>query len=210
MKRELNPSFYALSITLLISTIIFHSAEAFDDKLLGDSNQICAVDLRGLMVSLAGKKEKSARFKEEKFLKILEKPLRSEGTLRFQAPDYLEKITAKPEKERLVVKNELVTIFDQQDVSQTLSLDEYPPLKELLNGIRFILLGNLNALTKYYELDLKGNCNQWNLILVPISEPALNIIDRIVILGEKDNIKKITWVESNGDFTVMTIEKESS
>ena len=206
MKRELNPTFYALSITLLISTIIFHSAEAFDDKLLGESNQICAVDLRGLMISLADKKEKSAQFTEEKFLKILEKPL----TLHFQAPDYLEKITAKPEKERLVVKSELVTIFDQQDVSQTLSLDDYQPLKELLNGIRFILLGNLNALMKYYELDLKGNCNQWSLILVPISAPALDIIDRIIILGEKDNIEKITWVESNGDFTVMTIEKESS
>ena len=210
MKRELNPTFYALSITLLISTIIFHSAEAFDDKLLGESNQICAVDLRGLMISLADKKEKSAQFTEEKFLKILKKPLRSEGTLHFQAPDYLEKITAKPEKERLVVKSELVTIFDQQDVSQTLSLDEYPPLKVLLNGIRFILLGNLNALTKYYKLDLKGNCNQWNLILVPISAPALDIIDRIVILGEKDNIEKITWVDSNGDFTVMTLEKENS
>ena len=69
MKRELNPTFYALSITLLISTIIFHSAEAFDDKLLGESNQICAVDLRGLMISLADKKEKSAQFTEEKFLK---------------------------------------------------------------------------------------------------------------------------------------------
>ena len=210
MKRELNPTFYALSIALLIGTIFIHSAEAFDDSLLGKSNQTCSVDLRGLMVSLAGKKEKSARFKEEKFLKILEKPLRSEGTLHFQAPDYLEKITAKPKKERLVVKSELVTIFDQQDVSQTLSLDDYQPLKELLNGIRFILLGNLNALMKYYELDLKGNCNQWSLILVPISAPALDIIDRIIILGEKDNIEKITWVDSNGDFTVMTLEKENS
>ncbi|MBT4556095.1 MAG: outer membrane lipoprotein carrier protein LolA [Nitrospina sp.] len=210
MKRELNPTFYALSITLLIGTIIIHSVEAFDDKLLDQSNQICAVDLRRLMTSLAGKKEKSARFTEEKFLKNLEKPLRSEGTLHFQAPDYLEKITAKPEKERLVVKSELVTIFDQQDVSHTLSLDEYPPLKALLNSIRFVLSGNLNALTKNYELDLKGNCNQWNLILVPISVPALEIIDRIVILGENDNVAKITWVESNGDFTIMTIEKENS
>ena len=210
MKRELNPTFYALSITLLIGTIIIHSVEAFDDKLLDQSNQICAVDLRRLMTSLAGKKEKSAQFKEEKFLKNLEKPLRSEGTLHFQAPDYLEKITAKPEKERLVVKSELVTIFDQQDVSQTLSLDQYPPLKALLNSIRFVLSGNLNALTKNYELDLKGNRNQWNLILVPISVPALEIIDRIVILGEKDNVAKITWVESNGDFTIMTIENENS
>ena len=77
MKRELNPTFYALSITLLIGTIIIHSVEAFDDKLLDQSNQICAVDLRRLMTSLAGKKEKSARFTEEKFLKNLEKPLRS-------------------------------------------------------------------------------------------------------------------------------------
>ena len=162
------------------------------------------------MVSLAGKKERSAQFTEEKFLKILNKPLRSEGILRFRAPDYLEKITTKPKKERLVLKSEFVTISDQQDKFQTFSLDDYPPLKELLNGIRFILLGNLDALTEYYDLDLKGNCNQWSLILIPISASALEIMDRFIILGREENIQKITWVESNGDFTIMTIEKESS
>jgi len=210
MKKEMSSSFYALSITLLISTIFIYSAEAFDDNLLGRSNQTCTVDLPALMVSLAGKKEKSARFKEKKFLKILNKPLRSEGILRFRAPDYLEKITTKPEKERLVLKNEIATIFDQQDKPKTLFLDDYPPLKALLNSIRFILLGNLDALTEYYDLDLKGNCNQWSLILIPISASALEIMARIVILGGEDNIEKITWVESNGDFTVMAIEKESS
>ncbi|MBT5551224.1 MAG: outer membrane lipoprotein carrier protein LolA [Nitrospina sp.] len=210
MKKELNTSFYALRIVIFIGIFFFHSAEAFDDNLLGRSNQTCTLDLPELMVSLAGKKERSAQFKEEKFLKILNKPLRSEGILRFRAPDYLEKITTKPKKERLVLKSEFVTISDQQDKSQTFSLDDYPPLKELLNGIRFILLGNLDALTEYYDLDLKGNCNQWSLILIPISASALEIMDRFIILGREENIQKITWVESNGDFTIMTIEKESS
>lgn len=210
MKKELNTSFYVLRIALFIGIFFFHSAEAFGDNLLGRSNLTCTIDLPELMISFAGKKERSARFKEEKFLKILNKPLRSEGILRFRAPDYLEKITLKPKKERLVLNNEFVTISGQHNKPKTFSLDDYPPLRELLNGIRFILSGNLDALTKYYDLDLKGNCNQWSLILIPISASALEIMDRFVILGREENIQKITWVESNGDFTIMTIEKESS
>ena len=207
---ELKPMFYTLRIALIMGTILVHSVEAFDNEAQRNSNQECTVGLPELMLSLANKKEQLAHFKEDKFLNILEKPLRSEGTLSFMAPDYFEKITNKPEKERLVVKEGVVSIFDKHDKSQNILLEDYPPLKELLNGIRFTLLGNLSALMKNYELDLQGNCNQWSLVLVPISTPALNILDRIIILGKKDTIEKITWVESDGDFTVMTIDKEDS
>lgn len=210
MKIELRLMFYTLRIALLISPILIHSVEAFDNGVQRNSNQECTIGLPELMLSLANKKEQLTHFKEEKFLKILEKPLRSEGTLNFRAPDYLEKITNKPEKERLVVKEGEVSIFDKHDKPQTILLDDYPPLKELLNGIRFTLLGNLNGLMKNYELDFQGNCNQWNLVLVPISTSTLNILDRIIILGKKDTIEKITWVEADGDFTVMTIDKEDS
>ncbi len=209
MTIALNPFLNALGLLLLIGSLVMPSSEAFEKNSPKKSNHTCFVELPELMDSLTHKIEKSARFKEEKFLSILEQPLTSEGTLRFRAPDYLEKIITRPQKERLVVESGIIRIFDQHDKPRTLSLDDYPPLKELLNGIRFTLLGNLDALTEYYELDLQDNCHQWSLTLVPKSTSAMNIIDRIIFLGEKDKIEKITWVESNGDFTVMTIEKES-
>ena len=107
----------------------------------------------------------------------------------------------------MVVENDIVRIFDQHDESRTLFLDDYPPVKDLLNGIRFTLLGNLDALSQNYALDLSGDCQKWSLTLLPKSVSALSIIDRIIILGEKDTIGNITLVESNGDFTIMTIEK---
>lgn len=171
------------------------------------STESCVVELEELMASLARKKEETARFKEEKFLKVLSQPLKSEGTLYFRAPDYLEKITLKPQKERLVVEKNSVRFFDRQEELRSLSLDDYPPLRDLLNGIRFTLLGELAELKKYFELELRGDCRQWSLILVPKSESAMNIIERIIILGEQDTILKFTLVEANGDFSIMTVEK---
>lgn len=207
MKKILLFIQFTFGIILLMGTPLIPLAEAVEKNPQKKSDQICVVELGELMESLARKKQKSARFKEEKFLSFLEQPLKSEGTIRFRAPDYLEKNITKPQKERLVVESEIVKIFDRQDVSRTFSLNDFPPLKELLNGIRFTLLGNLESLAQYYELNLNGNCYQWNLTLVPKSTSTMDFIDRIIFLGKKDNIEKITWVESNGDFTVMTIEK---
>ena len=200
---------YMLGLVLLIGTLLSSPAGAIEKKTPENSDQNCVLELRELMLSFAQKKQKSARFKEEKFLSFLDQPLKSEGTLHFRPPDYLEKNITKPQKERLVVESDIVKIVDQQDVSRTFSLNDYPPLKELLNGIRFTLLGKIDSLAQYYELTLNGNCHQWTLILVPKSISAMDFIDRIIFLGEKDNIEKITWVETNGDFTVMTIEKGS-
>ena len=207
MKKELNRIHNVFGIVLLISTLLISPTEASEIKSPKNSDQNCVLELRELMLSFAQKKSKSARFKEEKFLSFLEQPLKSEGTLHFRAPDYLEKNITKPQKEQLVVENEIVKIVDQQGMSRTFSLDDYPPLKELLNGLRYTLLGKLESLEQYYELTLNGNCQQWNLILVPKSNSTMDFIERIIFLGEKDNIEKITWVETNGDFTVMTIEK---
>ncbi len=210
MKNTLNFSHNTLGLVLLIGILFISSTEASEIISPNESDPVCVAKLQELMVSLARKKEKTAFFKEEKFLSVLAEPLKAEGTLKFRAPDYLEKITTKPQKERLVVENDIVRIFDEQDESRTLFLDDYPPLKDLLNGIRFTLLGNLNALTNFYELNLSGDCQQWSLTLLPKSVSAMSIIDRIIILGKKDTIATITLVETNGDFTIMTIKQGPS
>ncbi len=210
MKNALNFSRHVLGLALLGGTLFIPFSEASEINSPKKPNPICTVELQEIMVSLAHKKEKTARFKEEKFLTVLEKPLQAEGTLHFRAPDYLEKITTEPRQERLVVEGDIASIFDEQGEPQTLSLKYYPPLKELLNGIRFTLLGNLDALTHDYELDFSGDCHQWSLTLLPKSVSALSIIERIIILGVKDHIENITLVESNGDFTIMKIEKGPS
>jgi outer membrane lipoprotein-sorting protein len=197
----------SLSLAVLSGTVFNSTTEASENFPKENLNETCVIELEELMATLALKKEDTARFKEQKFLKVLSKPLESEGTLYFRTPDYLEKRTLKPKKERLVVENNIVRFFDHQEEIRSLSLDAYPPLRDLLNGIRFTLLGEVAELKKYFELELRGNCGQWSLILVPKSESAMNILERIIILGEKDTIGKITLVEANGNFSIMTIEK---
>ena len=101
MKKPLHLSYNTLGLVLLIGILFISSTEASEIKSPNTSEPVCAVKLRELMISLARQKEKTARFKEEKFLRALEQPLKAEGTLRFRAPDYLEKKNHQTSKRTL-------------------------------------------------------------------------------------------------------------
>ena len=164
----------------------------------------CSLELTDLMTELSREGEKKVQFREEKFLSNLETPLKAEGILYFKAPDHLEKSIKKPQKEHLVVHQNRVSISDgDQQNTRTFSLDRHPPLKELINGIRYTLGGNLEALTAHYELTFKGNCHIWHLIMIPKIAAATEIVKRIDFFGSNNQISRMKWLEPNGDYTVL-------
>lgn len=168
------------------------------------TNSGCSLELTDLMTELSRERERKVQFREEKFLSNLETPLKAEGILYFKAPDHLEKIIKKPQKEHLVVHQNRVSISDEdQQNIRTFSLDRYPPLKELVNAIRYTLGGNLKALTTHYELTFKGSCNFWHLIMIPKFSAATEIVKRIDFFGTNNQISRMKWLEPNGDYTIL-------
>ena len=160
-----------------------------------------------LMESLSKVGEGTARFKEERHINFLSKPLTARGNLRFKSPDFLFKHTESPKDERLVVFADEVTITNLNDGFQrTFSLNDYPQLRGLLDAIRFTLAGNLVGLNKSYKADLLGAQDLWQLNLTPKPQPILKLIQYIKIFGRQNQISKIETEESNGDHTVMLIE----
>ncbi|MGV7220120.1 MAG: LolA-related protein [Nitrospinales bacterium] len=163
--------------------------------------------ISNLMASLSSVGKGTAIFKEERYISFLSEPLISKGNLRFQSPDYLFKHTESPKDERLVVFEDEVTITNlEKGLQQSFSLNDFPQLRGLLDGIRYTLAGNIEELNKSYKLTLQGSQADWQIYLSPKLKTMQELISNINILGKGQNIYKLEIFESNGDRTIMHIE----
>lgn len=166
-------------------------------------------DIAQLMTALAKVGGGTARFREERHISFLSEPLIAHGNLRFKSPDFLFKHTETPKDERLVVFGSEVTITNlQEGFQRTFSLEDYPQLRGLLDGIRYTLAGNLSGLSQSYETVLHGDRELWSLDLTPKLAPMLALVLSVKIFGRQNRIYKMEISESNGDLTVMFIEPQ--
>ena len=170
--------------------------------------QAAAADLRveELMRSLAQVRSRTASFVERKHVAILNAPLESSGTLVYTAPGRLEKHTAAPRAESLVLDGDRLTVEDRgRGQSRTLALPEQPVIQAFVEGVRSTLAGDLATLTRFYQVALDGNERRWRLTLKPREQPMQEFVSEVRISGSLDRIRTIEIVETGGDRSVMTI-----
>lgn len=159
------------------------------------------------MRDLAQVRSSTARFVERKELAILSVPLDSSGTLRYEAPDRLEKRTLKPREEVLLLDGERLT-FESRGQRRMFSLREQPLIGAFVEAIRSTLAGDLATIRRHYKVGFEGTRDRWRLTLVP-SEPAmLNVVTEITVSGGGTRIGTIEIFEENGDRSVMTIRED--
>ena len=159
-----------------------------------------------LMQRLAQIKSVRGEFVERKYLRILNAPIEFSGTLIYKAPGHLEKHTLLPKPQSLILVEDRLTIEDQtKKQRRTLKLQDYPVAWALVESIRSTLAGDLQALNRFYKVELEGSETEWRLLLKP-SEPAIqSMVNQIRISGAHHSIRVIEIVEAEGDRSVMTI-----
>jgi hypothetical protein len=161
-------------------------------------------DLDRIMSALAKRQHGHVTFVEEKYLAVLDKPVRSSGELFYDAPDRLEKRTLKPKPETLVLQNGIVTA-DRGRRHYVLDLRQYPQIVPFIESIRATLAGDRAALERVFELTYAGSFDSWTLTLVPRDAKLSRTIRQIDIAGEQDTIHRVEIHEADGDRSVMTI-----
>ena len=158
------------------------------------------------MASLAAVKERRSTFVEEKTLAALDAPVTSHGTLAFKAPAYLEKRTAGPVPETLIVDGGELTYEKPQEGSrQRLSLDRVPELRGLVEAVRGTLAGDRAALQRFYSIGLDSDANGWRLTLVPLDDRLRGVLRFVRIEGRAAELLQVFTVEADGDSTRMTV-----
>ncbi|MEZ5585122.1 MAG: LolA-related protein [Candidatus Competibacteraceae bacterium] len=164
-----------------------------------------AWDLNQLMHTLAQVKAMNARFQERKELAVLAEPLLLAGTLRYQAPHYLQKHTLQPHEERYTVDQDWLTI-ETSEGQRNLYLPGHAEVGALVEAIRATLAGDLTNLERYYRLQLQGSPSAWTLRLEPLNKQMAEYVSAIIFQGQGERVLNVETLESGGDRSVMTIE----
>jgi outer membrane lipoprotein-sorting protein len=168
-----------------------------------------AWDVQQLMDALAQNKSGRATFVETKYLAVLDKPIESSGELLFTAPDRLEKRTIKPKPESLKV-NGGELLVERGAQKYRLQLQSYPELAAFIVSVRGTLAGDRKALESVYRLSLEGSANRWTLRLQPLTDVMQATIRSIRIEGAQDQLQKIEIIQTDGDSSLMVIEKKAA
>jgi hypothetical protein len=163
-----------------------------------------SVSLDQLMASLRTVKHVQARYIEHRYLHALRTPLETRGTLRFDAPDRLEKAT-DGSIDRLAIAGNQLTIDRANAAPVVLMLNEHPEIGVLVESIRATLAGNGEALRRIFNITLAGTLSEWQLVLQPRDGQQRDILQWMRISGYGDRITAIDTQDSDGDRSEMSI-----
>lgn len=168
-----------------------------------------SVSLDQLMASLRTVGHVNARYIEHRYLHALRSPLETRGTLRFDAPDRLEKATdpsADGSFDRIAIKGNLVTIDRGAGAPPIiLGLTEHPEIGVLVESIRATLSGEGEALRRIFDIALSGSLSEWQLILQPHDARQRDVLQWMRISGFGERITAIDTRDGDGDRTEMSI-----
>ena len=164
-------------------------------------------DLDRLMSALAQRKHGHVTFVEEKFIALLDEPVKSSGELLYDAPDRLEQRTLSPKRETLVLDNGVVTA-DRGRRHYVLDLRQYPQIVPFIESIRATLAGDRVALERIFRLTFGGTFDSWTLTLVPLDDKLAHTLKQIDIDGTQAAIRKVQIMEADGDRSVLSIGPE--
>ncbi len=163
--------------------------------------------LERLMQGFAALPRSEARFTEEKAIPELDLPLPSEGVLRWQAPDRLEKHTTSPIDERLrVAGGRLLYERPDRGITREFSLEDQPEMRALVEAVRGTLAGDLAALRRDSEIAFtpEGPDAPWRMLLTPLSLRLRAAVQRITVSGRGPQVRSIE-TEGGGGVTRMQI-----
>jgi hypothetical protein len=173
-------------------------AAAAPDTAAGDA----ALD--ELMGLLAQRQHGVADFQQTQYLAVLKQPARSEGILRYDAPDHLEQRTLKPHAQSAVLDHGVLRLTSGTH-RRTVRLEDYPQLAPLIDSIRATLAGDRAALERVFKLDFGGTLERWQLRLEPRDVQLAATLKRIDMQGQRDAVHEVQLWQSDGDRSVMSI-----
>jgi hypothetical protein len=168
------------------------------------------VTLDQLMATLRTVRHVDARYVERRTLHALRTPIETRGTLRFDAPDQLEKASdpgGNGAGDRLSIKGDQLTIDrGHGEAPVVLMLNEHPEIGVLIESIRATLSGDGAALRRIFDITLAGTVERWEIVLQPHDPTQREILQWMRIDGIAARITTIDTQSGDGDHAEMTIE----
>ncbi|MDM0045572.1 outer membrane lipoprotein carrier protein LolA [Variovorax dokdonensis] len=163
-----------------------------------------AFDLDTLMSRLAAQPKGEARFTEQRFVRGIEGPLESSGSLSFTAPDKLVRRTESPREESMVVDGNALTL-SRGGRTRSLALDSMPELRGMVDALRGTLSGDARVLRQQFKTELGGTEAAWTLQLTPVDERLAAQVRTLRLTGRGGDVLGVEMEFIGGDRSVMRI-----
>lgn len=168
-----------------------------------------SLSLDQLMATLRTVRHVEARYVERRTLRALRTPIETRGTLRYDAPDRLEKTTdpaVNGNLDRLAIKGGQLTIDRGNGAAPlVLMLNEHPEVGVLVDSIRATLSGDGDALRRTFDIALAGTIQGWQFVLQPRNPAQRNLLQWMRVTGHGNRITAIDTQDGDGDRSDMTI-----
>lgn len=125
-------------------------------------------------------------FRELRFSALLDAPIATRGTLRYVAPDHLERLVREPYLERTTIRGESVRVERDGEKLTTFALKRAPELKGLLSAFGALLAGDSKAVQENFEIEATGTRERWELRLVPRDARTRERVPELLVVGRND------------------------
>lgn len=165
-------------------------------------------NVEALMAARQQVKSDSATFVEHKYLRILMQRIESSGTLHYEAPDWIQKVTTKPTQETFELRGDTVSSIQRDGQRFTATLGEHPEMAALVEAMRSTLAGDLITLRQHYTVELQGSRDRWQLRLTPKERFVSEKVGEIVISGSLAALTLVEVHERDGDRSEMFIQSD--
>lgn len=152
--------------------------------------------------ALAANKVYRARFTEEKRIKVLRRPLRSEGRLVFATGRGLWRQLTRPFAQEIVVTRAGISQRFADGRTEVVDLTKQPVAQAFVDAMLLIASGDLEGLRTHFELFFTGTEEAWTLGFRPRGEPLSRVIATMVLTGTQAKLSTLTVTEQSGDTTL--------
>jgi len=139
------------------------------------------------------------RFDQQKYLKDIRAPLRSEGRFCIHSEKGILWRNLKPFQSTMRLnKNEIVITQGDQVASRLDTTQE--PMIQMINGVLFSLISvDLSQLSKLFDVNAHFDKNKtWSVRLKPQQTGLLKVISQITLQGDQ-YVKQVEITEKSGD-----------
>ena len=167
-----------------------------------------AVDdrLARVLAAVAAQPITAAPFFERRVSSLYATPMESSGTLSFSPSGVIEKLTTRPNRERVVISADSISVDAAAGIpAKVIKIEAQSGLASYGMGLRAILSGNEKQLRQVFDADVSGSFESWKIQLFPREVSLKRGIRQITVSGSKANLRVIETLEASGDTLELTI-----
>lgn len=157
--------------------------------------------LLAVVDQLAAADRVRSRFRQVKTLKLLSRPLVSEGQMVFDRSRGLCWLTRTPVASKLVVTSQRI-VQGSGDHSDSITAQTNPVAFGFAQTFFQVLTGDLQALQQQFKVFFQQREAQWQIGLVPKDAELRNVLQAIVLSGA-DDLDTVTITDHAGDDTAI-------